>query len=113
MRMDPPAIIDGSKDPQLIPDVVAWRLWFVSVALPTGASEAAQARRRVQLKAAGLKGRDITAAASAVATFKTSYDHLIGAYNDSIAEYHSTTHKPEVYNTIGGVRGWEAGSQVY
>lgn len=28
-------------------------------------------------------------------------------------ECHSTTHKPEVYNTVGDVGGWEAGSAVY
>jgi hypothetical protein len=86
MTMDPPGIIDGSKEPDLIPDVVAYRLWFLAVALPPGATEVEQARQWAQLKAAGLSSDDAMQTASILATFRTSYDYLVNSYNDSVAQ---------------------------
>ncbi len=102
--LDPPAIIDGSKEPQLIPDVVAYRLWFVAVALLPGATAAEERRQRAQLMTAGLKGDDVGRAASALATFKTSYGYLVGAYNDSIAEANKMGEDPPDVQAFLGQR---------
>lgn len=101
MAMGPPDVIDGSKEPKLIPDVVAYRLWFVAVALPPSATDAQQARQEAQLIAAGLKGQDIVQAANILATFKTSYDYLIGSYNDSVAEANKMGEAPDLQSFLG------------
>jgi hypothetical protein len=85
-----PAAADGASDPNLVPDIVAYRLWLATVALPPGPTAAQQRRQHAQLVTAGLEGEDIGRASSALATFRTSYDYLIQSYNDSVAQANQT-----------------------
>ena len=74
-------IIDGSVNPQAIPDSVAYRLYFVAVSeLPTSLPSR---RQHAHLLSAGLKENDIQATAKILASFKTQYAALIAQYNAS------------------------------
>ena len=75
------AMIDGSKNPELIPDSTAYRLFFVSVADGTNPSEDEIARHRAHLSRLGLKDVDEQSLAQVLKTFKTQYGDLIANYN--------------------------------
>src|SRR5262245_48959152 len=53
-QLDPPGTIDGAKNPELIPDEVAYRLVLLAFAERENASEAEQARFRAKIAPAGL-----------------------------------------------------------
>jgi hypothetical protein len=80
----PPNVINGAEHPELIPDLVAYRLFFITVALESSATDGQKARQRAQLTTAGFGGEDIPRATSVLATFKTQYDYLVQHYNDSV-----------------------------
>jgi hypothetical protein len=82
--MLPADIIDGAKHPELVPDLVAYRLYFVAVAEPIDATAEQKQRQRAFLKAAGIGDADLESAIAVLATFKKSYDDLVKRYNDSV-----------------------------
>ena len=71
-------IIDGSRNPDLIPDIVAYRLYLLTVA------HMQPALQEAQLKSAGLSPSEIPAAAKVLSDFKTSFDALSKAHNDAV-----------------------------
>jgi hypothetical protein len=80
----PPDVINGAEHPELIPDLVAYRLFFITVALESSATDGQKARQRAQLMFAGLRDTDLSRAASVLSTFKVQYDYLVNQYNDSV-----------------------------
>lgn len=58
---DPPGTIDGAKNPELIPDAVAYRLLFLAVAEPENATDEQKARARGKMNPAGLSETDVEA----------------------------------------------------
>ena len=58
---DPPGTIDGAKNPELIPDAVAYRLLFLAVAEPENATDEQKARARAKINPAGLDEADVEA----------------------------------------------------
>jgi hypothetical protein len=78
-----PDLIDGSKNPELIPDSTAYRLFFLGVSEMPSPSLAETTRQRAHLTRAGLKENDLQAAAPVLASFKTQYAALIAQYNES------------------------------
>ena len=79
-----PVMIDGAKHPELIPDLVAYRLFFITVSEPQQATAEQRARQRAQLLTAGLKEGDLQHASSVLATFKAEYGDLVERYNESV-----------------------------
>jgi hypothetical protein len=79
-----PDLIDGSKHPELIPDLVAYRLFFLVASEPAQATAEQKARQHAQLLTAGLKGDDLQHASSVLATFKAEYSDLVTRYNQSV-----------------------------
>ena len=78
-------IIDGSKTPELIPDVIAWRLWMLSVIAPDpDHPELAQHRQDVFLKKAGFDDTELDAARKVLAQFKQDYESAKAAHNDQV-----------------------------
>ena len=80
----PPDMIDGAKHPELIPDSIAYRLFFLTVAEPADATTEQRARQRAWLRTAGLKDEHVQSAAAALETFKSQYDELVARYNESV-----------------------------
>ena len=77
-------VIDGSINPELIPDSTAYRLFFVSVAEGAeGADPPAEevARHKAHLSRIQLKDADGKSLSNALKTFKAQYDDLIKNYN--------------------------------
>jgi len=92
----PPDMIDGAKYPELISDEIAYRLFFVTVAAPEGATKEQKARQRAYLRSAGLKEEEIQSAFGVLATFKSQYDELVGRYNDSVQSANETDGEPDL-----------------
>lgn len=74
--------IDGAKNPELIPDGTAWRLWLISVTAEDEQHPELQvARMRAFLRATAIQESDLPAAEQALAHFKADYAALIDSYN--------------------------------
>jgi hypothetical protein len=70
--------IDGAKNPEMIPDIVAVRHFVLAVALPSDAPASQTARRSSYLKYARLSNEDANTVVSAVANVRAELD-LINA----------------------------------
>ena len=78
-------VIDGSKTPELIPDVIAWRLWMLSVIAPDlDHPELAQHRQDVFLKKAGFDDTELDQARKVLAQFKQDYEAMKQAHNQQV-----------------------------
>jgi hypothetical protein len=69
----PPGWIDGSKDPNLIPDRVAYRMVFLSLLLPNSPDQTAFARQQARLNRIGLSDTDKAVLMEALVTFGSDY----------------------------------------
>jgi hypothetical protein len=76
-------MIDGAVHPELIPDSVAYRLYFIAVAEDPQPTAPQKTRQHAHLRAAGLSEADISSTALILANFKTQYAALIATYNES------------------------------
>lgn len=77
----PSAQIDGAQYPELIPDNVAYRMYFLAVAELPGAQGEAKARQQAHLIGAGIGEDEIPVAVEILGTFKTEFTSLVDAYN--------------------------------
>ncbi len=73
---DPPGTIDGAKNPELIPDDVAYRLLFLAVAEPDNATEEQKARARAKIRAANLREEDVASFLGVASEFRNQVDSL-------------------------------------
>lgn len=80
---DPPGTIDGSKNPELIPDEVAFRMLFLAVAEPESATEQQKARARAKIASAGLSDQDTAAFLTLLAEFHKKMSSVL-AQNEEI-----------------------------
>jgi hypothetical protein len=76
-------MIDGSKNPELIPDSTAYRLFFVSVAESANPTPEETARHKAHLSRTGLKDSDKASLTNVLKEFKAQYSDLIKNYNDA------------------------------
>jgi hypothetical protein len=75
-------IIDGSQTPQLIPDTLAYRLYFLAVtSLPPAVG---QAQLHSAIPRSSASATDLQAATTAIVAFRTAYDSLSNNYNQQI-----------------------------
>jgi len=79
----PPGTIDGAKTPDQIPDVVAYRLFFVSVAVPPSATADKQERQRTYLARIGLGDPDLAALIAKLTDFYAQYADFRKRENDA------------------------------
>jgi hypothetical protein len=77
-------VIDGAKNPELIPDATAYRLWLVAVSLPPNATEKERMFQQAHLRQLRLtKDADSLQLLAILADFKSRYLALIARYNES------------------------------
>jgi hypothetical protein len=76
-------VVDGAKNPELIPDSTAYRLWLVTVSLPPNATEKERTFQQAHLKKLQLTDADNLKLLSVLTEFKSQYLDLIGRYNES------------------------------
>jgi len=91
-----PALIDGAKNPELIPDVTAYRLFFVAVSHNPTAVPEEKARHANLAKRVRLADADNEALASLMATFRAQYDELTRAYNEDVQAAVASGATPDV-----------------
>jgi len=84
-QSDPPGTIDGSKNPELIPDMVAYRLVLLAIAEPENASDAQQARFRAKIASAQLNEDDLQMLLGILGTFQNQMDALTAQANQILA----------------------------
>lgn len=76
--------VDGTKNPELIPDLSAYRLFFVAAATTLNPSEREMAQQRGHVGKIGLRGLDVQYFREVLAEFKSQYEDLIKSYNESV-----------------------------
>lgn len=76
-------VIDGAKNPELISDSTAYRVWLVMVSLPPNSTEKQRAFQQAHLNKLQLTSTDNLALLSVLEDFKTQYLGLIARYNES------------------------------
>jgi hypothetical protein len=76
-------VIDGAKNPELIPDSMAYRLWLIAVSLPPNATEKQQRFQQAHLRKVQLSSADYQEFLLVLTDFKTQYLNLIASYNKS------------------------------
>lgn len=67
---DPPGTIDGAKNPELIPDEVAYKMLFLSIMEPENPTEAQKARQKAKLRMTGLSQDDEAAFLARLGEFR-------------------------------------------
>jgi len=72
----PPGIIDGAKNPELIPDEAAYRVMFLLLAEHENATDAEKTRFHAKIAAAGLSNDDEQALFIVLAAFRKQTDAL-------------------------------------
>jgi sulfur transfer protein SufE len=73
---DPPGTIDGAKNPELIPDDVAYRVLLLAIAEPEDASPEQKARARAKIVRAQLSEDDEVLFLTMATQYKTQIDSL-------------------------------------
>ena len=92
----PTGIVDGAKNPELIPDSAAYRLYFITVSeLPNALAEQKN-RQRAHLGKIGLKDPDLEALIGTLETFKVHYADLTATYNTTAEAAGAAGGKPDI-----------------
>ncbi len=68
---DPPGTIDGAKNPELIPDHVAYRMIVLAVAEPADATDEQKERARAKINAIGFSEDDAASFLTLLGDFQT------------------------------------------
>ncbi len=76
------SVIDGATHPELIPDLTAYRLYFVTVSKPPDATNDETKHQAAQLAKIGLKEADRKTLIVILSTFNAQYRSLVKAYNE-------------------------------
>jgi len=79
----PVTVVDGAKNPELIPDSTAYRVWLVTVSLPSNATDKERAFQQAHLRKLQLSGADYSTLLSVLSDFKDQYLTLIASFNES------------------------------
>lgn len=77
-----PGVIDGALHPDMIPDLTAYRLYFVAVSPASNAGPDEKARELAHLRQIGLSDPDLDRLMSVLSDFKAQYSDMIARYNE-------------------------------
>lgn len=76
-------MIDGAVHPELIPDSIAYRLYFLIASTGTNPTAEDRKHQRAHLNKIGLEDLDREIVVDILAEFRTKYDALEAQYNDA------------------------------
>jgi hypothetical protein len=76
-------LVDGAVHPELIPDSVAYRLYFLTHSTGATPTQEDQKRQHAHLAKIGLEDGDLKILIGVLADFRASYDALESQYNHS------------------------------
>ena len=91
--------VDGAVHPELIPDSMAYRTFFVSISLRVNPTAADQKGQQSRLNAIGLEESDREILAGIMADFRAKHDALIAQYNQ-VAEAATVRGESSDINTL-------------
>lgn len=94
--VDSPQVIDGSQNPDLIPDNTAYRLFFVAIADSPDSSDVDKVRHQTGLNRIRLSKADGPLFAAEVNAFRQKYDALIKSYNQTVEVALATGKQPDL-----------------
>jgi len=77
----PANLIDGSENPELVPDSIAYRLYLLNVSIPANPTEEDRKIQSAHLAKAGVNVRDLQPVLAALAVFRSQYDAWLSRYN--------------------------------
>jgi hypothetical protein len=78
-------IVDGAANPELVPDSVAYRLYFIAVSEKPNPTPEEATRQLAHIRRIGLEDTDQNALIDVLTEFKTRYDEMVTQFN-AIAE---------------------------
>jgi len=84
-------VIDGSLHPELIPDSVAFRLYFIALSEKDPTLTEASERQKAFFSTAGLNDADAHVAAAILRTFKQRLDAITDTYNKAVVVTNDST----------------------
>lgn len=73
---DPPGTIDGAKNPELIPDELAYKMLFLSLVEPENPTDEQQARQEAKLRLMDVSANDKAAVLEALGEFRDQMNGL-------------------------------------
>ena len=76
-------VVDGAKNPELIPDSAAYRMWLLMVSLPPDSTAKQQAVQRAHLRRLAISEGDASRLLSILSEFRTRYSALITQHNEN------------------------------
>lgn len=82
--MPPASVVNGAIHSESIPDLTAYRLFFVAANVSPDATDAANAQQAERLARIQMSGTDLRRLRTALATFNQQYADLITNYNASV-----------------------------
>jgi hypothetical protein len=94
-------IVDGAVHPELIPEVAAYRLFFLAVSPPSNASFNDRSRQNAHVQKIGLSNDDSATLISLLAEFRTAYDAFVIRWNNAAS---NAVAKNEPFNVAPFVR---------
>lgn len=80
------SLADGAAHPELIPDSVAYRLFFATVARGPNPTDEEQKLQRLQLSRIRLEEKDFRELVDVLVGFRVRFDEIVNRYNQSAAE---------------------------
>ena len=89
-------VIDGAVHPELIPDSVAYRLYFVAVSEMPNPTDEQKARQSAHLAKMGLADADLHSIILVLEDFKVQYTNLVARYNESANAAQRSGDKPDI-----------------
>jgi hypothetical protein len=89
-------IVDGAIHPEMIPDSIAYRLYFVTVAIEPDATDEDRARQQSHLRKTGLPASDVAIIKDVLTEFRTAYDILVAQYNQSAQAAEARNEIPDI-----------------
>ena len=74
-------VIDGSVNPELIPDLTAYRLYLLTVSRPTNPTDQEKKHQTAQLARIGLTESEKQSMISILASFHDQYQKMVASFN--------------------------------
>jgi hypothetical protein len=83
-------MIDGSQHPELIPDSTAYRLYLLTVSVPSNSTEGDRRVQSSHLAKAQLDANDLQSMTAVLAAFRSEHDAWLSKYNAEAAAQGAT-----------------------
>jgi hypothetical protein len=98
-------VVDGAVHPELIPDSIAYRLYFLAVSTGVSASDEDRKQKQLYLRKASLEEGDLNALTSTLTEFRTKFDSVVAQYNQSATAATARNEAPDIHGFLRQIDG--------